>query len=100
MFQRANQNPYQLVEDLIKNYYPDIWKLYSQIRVPSGCYKFAELIATLGIHKMVQTKVHKDLGDIKGGICVIICRGKFTGSEYEKHFDEKVLADLENKVAE
>ena len=30
---------------------------------------------------MVQTKVHKDLGDIKGGICVIICWGKFTGGE-------------------
>ena len=80
-FQKANRNLFQLIEDLIKNYYPDLWELYSQIRVPSGCHKFAGLFAAVVINKMVQTKVHKDLGDIKGGICVIICWGKFTGGE-------------------
>jgi len=30
---------------------------------------------------MVQTKVYKDLGDVKGSICVIICWGDFEGSE-------------------
>jgi len=80
-FQKANRNLFQLVEDLIKTYYPDIWEVYSQIRVPAGCHKFAGLFAAVAINKMVQTKVHKDLGDIKGGICVIICWGKFQGGE-------------------
>ena len=30
---------------------------------------------------MVQTKIHKDLGDIKCGICIVICWGKFCGGE-------------------
>jgi len=68
-FRNANRNLFQLVEDLIKNYYPDVWEVYSQIRVPSGSHKFAGLFAAVVINKMVQTKVHKDLGDIKGGIC-------------------------------
>ena len=80
-FQWANQNLFQLVEDLIKNYYSDIWELYSQIRVLSRCHKFSELFAAVVINEVVQTKVHKDLGDIKGRICVIICWGKFTGGK-------------------
>jgi len=64
-FQNANGDLFQLVQDLIKTYYPDIWEIYSQIRVPAGCYKFAGLFATVAINKMVQTKVYKDLGDIK-----------------------------------
>jgi len=80
-FQNANRNLFQLVEDLIKHYYPDIWEVYSQIRVPSGCHKFAGLFAAVVINMIVQTKVHKDLGNIKGGICVIICWGRFAGGE-------------------
>jgi len=80
-FQKANRDLFQLVEDLIKTYYPDIWKVYSQIKVLAGCHKFAGLFAAVAINKMVQTKVHKDLGDIKGEICVIICWVKFEGGE-------------------
>jgi len=80
-FQKTNRNLFQLVEDLIKNNYPDIWEIYKEVRVPAGCHKFAGLFAAVAINKMVQTKVHKDLGDIKGGICVIICWGKFQGGE-------------------
>src|SRR5207302_9481004 len=46
-----------------------------------GCHKFAGLFAAVVINKMVETKIHKDLGDRKGGICVIICWGKFQGAE-------------------
>ena len=79
--QKANRNLFQLVEDLIKHNYPVIWEIYSQIKVPAGCHKFAGLFAAVAINKLVQTKVHKDLGDIKWGICVIICWGKFQGGE-------------------
>ena len=70
-----------MVEDLIRNNYPDIWDIYSKIKVPLGCHKFAGLFAAVAINKLVQTKVHKDLDDIKYGICVIICWGKFTVGE-------------------
>jgi len=80
-FQKTNKNLFQLVEDLIKHNYPELWEIYDQIKVPAGRHKFAGLFAALAINKMVQTKVHKDLGDIKGGICVLICWGKFHGGE-------------------
>jgi len=80
-FQKANRNLFQLVEDLIRNNYPDIWDIYSKIKVPAGCHKFAGLFAAVAINKLVQTKIHQDLGDIKCGICVIICWGKFKGGE-------------------
>lgn len=80
-FQKANRNLFQLVEDLIRNNYPDIWEIYSRIKVPSGCYKFAGLFAAVAINKLVQTKIHKDRGDMKYGICVIICWGKFKGGK-------------------
>ena len=72
-FQKANHNLFQLVENLIQQHYPDIWEIYSNIKVPSGCHKFAGLFAAVVINKLVRTKIHKDLGDIKCGICVIIC---------------------------
>ena len=80
-FQKANLNLFQLVESLIQQHYPDIWEIYSEISVPAGCNKFAGLFAAVVINKMVRTKIHKDLGDIKGGICVIICWGDFEGGE-------------------
>ena len=43
-FQKANRNLFQLVENLIRNNYPDIWEIYSKIKVPSGCHKFAGLL--------------------------------------------------------
>ena len=72
---------FQFVEDLIQQYHPDIWKVYSKIKVPAGCHKFALIFAAIVINKLVQTKIHKDLGNIKGGICVIIWWGKFKGGE-------------------
>ena len=80
-FKKANCGLFQLVEDLIRQHYPDIWKVYSQIQVPPGCNKFAGLFAAVVINKLVQTKIHKDLGDIKGGICIVICWGNFKGGE-------------------
>lgn len=80
-FQRANRDLFHLVEDLIRQHHPDIWEVYRKIRVPPGCHKFAGLFAAVVITKLVQTKVHKDLGDIRGGICIVICWGKFTGGE-------------------
>jgi len=80
-FQKANHNLFQLVENLIQQHYPDIWEIYSKIRVPPGCNKFAGLFAAVVINKLVRTKIHKDLGDIKCGICVIICWGDFEGGE-------------------
>jgi len=80
-FQKANRNLFQLVENLIQQHYPDIWEIYSNIRVPPGCNKFASLFAAVVINKLVRTKIHKDLGDIKCGICVIICWGDFEGGE-------------------
>jgi len=80
-FQKANRNLFQLVEDLIRNNCPDRWDIYSKIKVPAGCHKFAGLFASVAINKLVQNKIHKDLGDIKCGICVIICCGKFKGGE-------------------
>jgi len=80
-FQKANRNLFQLVENLIQQHYPDIWEIYSNIRVPPGCNKFAGLFAAVVINKLVRTKIHKDLGDIKCGICVIICWGDFEGGE-------------------
>ena len=72
-FQRANRSLFQVVEDLIRQHHPDIWEVYRNIKVPSGCNKFAGLFAAVVSNKLVQTKVHKDLGDIKGGICIVIC---------------------------
>ena len=72
-FPKANRNLFQLVEDLIQQYYPDIWEIYSNINVPAGCNKLAGLFAAVVINKMVRTKIHKDLCDIKEGIYVIIC---------------------------
>ena len=76
-FKKANHGLFLLVENLIQQHYPDIWKVYSQIQVPPGCNKFAGLFAAVVINKLVQTKIHKDLGDIKGGICIVICWGNF-----------------------
>jgi len=80
-FQKTNKNLFQLVENLIKHNNLELWEIYYQIKVPAGCHKFAGLLATLAIYKSAQTKVHKDLGDSKGGICVLICWGKFHGGE-------------------
>ena len=80
-FQNANTNLFHCVEDLIKQYHPDIWEVYSKIKVPARCHKFAGIFAAIVINQLVQTKIHKDIGNIKGGICVIICWGKFKGGE-------------------
>jgi len=80
-FQRENHGLFQLIQDLIRQHYPDIWEIYSKIKVPPGCNKFAGLCAAVVINKLAQTKVHEDLGDIKGGICIVICWGNFQGGE-------------------
>ena len=80
-FQRANRTLFQVVKDLIRQHHPDIWEVYRNIKVPPGCNKFAGLFAAVVINKLVQTKVYKDLGYIKGGICIVICWGNFTGGE-------------------
>ena len=41
----------------------------------------AHLFAAVAINKLVQTKVHKDLSDLRYGISIIICWGKFKGAE-------------------
>lgn len=68
-FQMANCNLFQLVENLIHQYYPNIWEIYSNINVPAGCNKFTGLFAAVVINKMFCTKIYKDLGHIKGVIC-------------------------------
>lgn len=55
-FQNANRNLFQLVEDLIKNYYPDIWEIYSEIKVPTGCHQFAGLFAAVVINKLFRLR--------------------------------------------
>lgn len=80
-FHKANRRLFHLVEDLIRQYYPDILKIYSEIWVPPGCNKFAGLFATVLINKLVQTKIHEDLGNIKYGISIVIYWGHFQGGE-------------------
>ena len=80
-FESANTNLFQFVEDLIQQYHPDIWEVYSKIKVPARCHKFAAIFAAIVINKLVQTNIHKDIGNIREGICVILCWGKFKDSE-------------------
>jgi len=41
-FQKANRGFFQLVEDPIRQHYPDIWEIYRNIRVPAGCNKLQD----------------------------------------------------------